>query len=206
MSTSPAGDTLSRQRSASPAKRSAALMEGEDDVPVTRQSLPGTSSLPDTSLSTANDGAVDAHQSLEDEININHEDNSDLPKQSNHAKHAHDHDPPPYSAIPPSPTDLTIDQQVSQIMTLVQQSPSPGQKGFVVSYKWLARVLSRSTNAPEEMEYEPSATEGDVGSIDNSGIVSPGAFANAITPFEQTDLPFIHLIPGLRIGLSLIHI
>lgn len=125
----------------------------------------------------------------------------EIPRQS-----IEQEDPPPYSSIADAPsateTAFSIDEQVAHILKLTQEGLWEGQRGFVVSYKWLGRVLSRSTAAPPDgREFDKEASEGDIGNIDNSDIVDAAAFASGLTPFEgQSEHPFIPLLPGLTLG------
>jgi ubiquitin carboxyl-terminal hydrolase 4/11/15 len=43
-----------------------------------------------------------------------------------------------------------IDEQVAKVMELSLQPLKEGQKGFVVSMKWLSRVLSRASGSRKE--------------------------------------------------------
>lgn len=157
MSESQDGDGLSRQRSASPAKRSAALMEGTEHTSSTQD----TAVQPDAVMTDAATPSQDA--------------------------------PPPYSAS----NMPTIDVQITQIMSLLQKQLIDGQKGFVVATAWLQRVLARSSEHAGSKDYDKEASEGEVGRIDNSSIVAPGAFANPIAMFEDSKHAFVTLRPGL---------
>lgn len=93
----------------------------------------------------------------------------------------------------------TIDDQIEQVTMLAQQPLQEGQKGFVVTKKWLSRVLSRGTQTKDADGYGKEAREGVVGPVDNTGIdlitdPSTGAFKD-----EAGDL-FIPLRLGLQIS------
>ena len=64
----------------------------------------------------------------------------------------------------------SIDDQIRQVMQLAEQPAEEGQKGYLVSTKWLSRVLSRGSNAVGADKYGKEAREGKIGSIDNSGL------------------------------------
>ncbi|KAI7716302.1 UCH-domain-containing protein, partial [Hortaea werneckii] len=97
--------------------------------------------------------------------------------------------PPPYS-LP------SIDEQVRRVMELMQASPRAGDRGQVVSKKWLDRVLARTTENANSSEYPKEARKGDIGPIDNSDIVHEGAFDEPIL-HTKDHRPFIALKPGL---------
>ena len=175
---------MSRQRSASPVKRSAASMEGTEEANtaavITTDGHSLQSQQTDSAMAEVSSPAPPAG----------------LQQSGDMAS------PPPYSPAVPS---LSVDDQVEQIWQLVQQSPSEGQKGFVVSYKWLGRVLSRRCNATDVQgrEFAKDASEGDIGPVDNSNIVAPGAFSSkTLTPFEDGQHPFVPLTPGLSVALE----
>jgi len=93
-----------------------------------------------------------------------------------------------------------IDEQVAKVMELSLQPLKEGQKGFVVSMKWLSRVLSRASGSRKET-FEKSATEGDIGPVDNSGLnlvtdPSVGTFK------DEAGKPFIPLTLGLTVGVD----
>ena len=69
-----------------------------------------------------------------------------------------------------SPPTLSIDEQISKVTRLVMAPSVEDQKGYVVSNKWLARVLSRSSDTEEAKKYPKEAAEGPVGPVDNTGI------------------------------------
>ena len=69
-----------------------------------------------------------------------------------------------------SPPMLSIDEQISKVTRLVMAPLAEGQKGYVVSNKWLARVRSRSSDTEEAKKYPKEAAEGPVGPVDNTGI------------------------------------
>lgn len=155
-----------RQRSASPAKRSASLMEGADEIVSTHQA--------DTT--TLNGNAIAP---------------------------AVDDNPPAYSEHPnpaATTTTLTIDDQISQVSTLAQAELVDGDKGFVVATKWLMKVVARGSVPFPDMDVDKTALEGEIGPIDNSDIVPPGAFQNAIKPFELDDVEYVPLLRGLSMG------
>lgn len=72
------------------------------------------------------------------------------------------------SAIAP---DLPpIDEQINTVKQICAKELTEGQKGYVVSRKWLARVLSRGSDTEEARKYGKEAKEGPVGPVDNTGL------------------------------------
>jgi ubiquitin carboxyl-terminal hydrolase 4/11 len=69
------------------------------------------------------------------------------------------------------PVDLpSIDEQVSKVTALVQKPLEDGQKGYAVSIKWLNRVRARSSMRNEIGKIDKSATEGEIGPVDNTDL------------------------------------
>lgn len=68
----------------------------------------------------------------------------------------------------------SLDEQYGEIMLLLHQPISDGQIGFIVSSRWLARVLSRTPLAKEHGPYEKEASEGSIGPVDNSFLAVEG--------------------------------
>jgi ubiquitin carboxyl-terminal hydrolase 4/11 len=98
---------------------------------------------------------------------------------------------------PPSATAvLTIDEQVTKVTELTLRPLQDKQKGYVVSAKWLSRVLARSSVRPGGETFDKSATEGEIGPVDNSDLVlvteGSGHF------LDEAGDPFVLLRPGLQ--------
>ena len=94
----------------------------------------------------------------------------------------------------------TIDEQVAKVQELSYQPLREGQKGFIVSRKWLGRVLAR-VSEPSHETFDKSATEGDIGPVDNSGLnlvadTSVGLFR------DEAGEPFAPLTLGLTMGVD----
>ena len=71
----------------------------------------------------------------------------------------------------PSADVPSIDEQVTQVTQLVMKPLKDKQKGYVVSTKWLIRVIARSSEPSDTVKIPKSATEGEIGPIDNSDLV-----------------------------------
>ena len=103
----------------------------------------------------------------------------------------------------PTATDIPpIDNQIAQVTELANlQSLKEGQKGYIVSNKWLYRVLSRGSKdaAKDKDKYGKDVREGVIGPVDNSGIDMITDPATGTFKDERGD-PFIPLRPGLQLG------
>lgn len=112
---------------------------------------------------------------------------------------------PPTSKDPPAAEAATagplLDEQIHQIMTLHQAIPQDGQRGFVVSMWWLSRVLSRVSDSKQFGPFDKSASEGEIGPINNEPLFDQDASAweqDHIS--EATGQLFVPMKPGLQIG------
>lgn len=91
-----------------------------------------------------------------------------------------------------------IGEQIEMVEQIASKPLSEGQKGFLVSDRWLGRVYSR-TYSEKAKRYPKEAAEGEVGPIDNGGL-------NLVVDPTLRDLkdekgdPYIPLRPGLQIG------
>jgi len=94
----------------------------------------------------------------------------------------------------------SYDEQVVKVRELIERKPQDKSKGFVVSGKWLRRVQARSSYPPEGI-VEKSATEGDVGSLDNSDIAMVGEDSGSLK--DEAGETFTFLRPGLMFGEDL---
>lgn len=71
------------------------------------------------------------------------------------------------TAVPDLPP---IDEQIRKVTNMCNRELQEGQKGFIISTKWLARVLARGSDPDEAKKYSKEAMEGPVGPVDNSGL------------------------------------
>ncbi|KAL8732088.1 MAG: hypothetical protein Q9166_003042 [cf. Caloplaca sp. 2 TL-2023] len=85
----------------------------------------------------------------------------------------------------------SIDDQIGQVMHLHNRPPQEGQKGFVISCKWLSRVLARGSGPDSVATYGKEAAEGPIGPVDNSGIdmVTDPSIKNLKDEKGQTFVP-----------------
>ncbi|CAO1603348.1 hypothetical protein XANCAGTX0491_006936 [Xanthoria calcicola] len=64
----------------------------------------------------------------------------------------------------------SIDSQIARVMDLVNRPLQEGQKGLIISYRWLSRVMARGSNPDLVARFGKEAAEGPIGPVDNSGI------------------------------------
>ncbi|KAF2497990.1 UCH-domain-containing protein [Lophium mytilinum] len=96
------------------------------------------------------------------------------------------------------PAPPSIDDQVSKVHELVQIPLVEGQEGYVIANQWLERVLARQTDAMPGL-FDKSATEGELGPVDNSALVDESMFpADELT--DERSEQFLRLKPGLEMG------
>lgn len=93
----------------------------------------------------------------------------------------------------------SIDEQIEQVLQLAHTPLQQGQKGFIISKKWLSRVLSRGSSTEKGEKFEKEAREGVIGPVDNTGInlaVDPsmGSFT------DEAGEPYVPLRSGLQIS------
>ncbi|KAF2803650.1 UCH-domain-containing protein [Mytilinidion resinicola] len=109
---------------------------------------------------------------------------SDTASVSNHESTA-------TSTLPAPPS---IDDQVAKVYELVQQPLVEGQEGYIVSSKWLERVMARAADATPG-QFDKSATEGEIGPVDNSALVDESYFEDELT--DERGEPFVRLKLGV---------
>lgn len=91
-----------------------------------------------------------------------------------------------------------IDEQVQQVLDLAQKFPEDKQKGYVLSYNWLNRVLARSSKERVLKPIDKKFAEGDIGPVDNSDIIldtDPSLIFQ-----DEAGEPFVPLRPGLQMN------
>ena len=106
----------------------------------------------------------------------------------------------PKQANPRGPLP-SIDDQISKVTTLIEQELQDGQRGYVVSTKWLERVTARGSQPQMGAKQTKALMEGEIGPVDNSGM-------NMITDLPSTNFKdeegksFVQLKPGLQLGVD----
>lgn len=100
------------------------------------------------------------------------------------------------TSIAPTISDIpSIEEQVNMVTALASKPLEEDQKGFVVSIKWLNRVRARSSARDEVAKLDKSASEGEVGPVDNSDLVM--TMEGFQTEDEKGD-PYLPLKPGVQ--------
>lgn len=97
----------------------------------------------------------------------------------------------------PSCDPPTLDDQIEQVVALAHKPMQEGQKGFIISKKWLSRVLSRGSNTKEADKYGKEAREGAIGPVDNTGI-SLVTDPSAAALYDEAGEIYVPLRPGLQ--------
>lgn len=194
-------------RSASPAKRSAADMEdaGSESNAAGQQSVPGSFEAVPVDEKTPFDDGTEKMKDVQQETIGNGASTSEqgtmTTSTSSTGLQSDDTRPPAGSRDSKRPVYTTeeTDQQVAKVRQAWSEPLDLGQRGVVVSTKWLARVLSRSSEGLKSGEYPKDAREGSVGPVDNADIVPEGGNAG---PFlhDMEGRDFIPLKPGLTMG------
>ena len=102
-------------------------------------------------------------------------------------------------SVTPTTELPSIDQQIYHVKQIAARPLSEGQKGYVVACRWLARVLGRSSSGDEAEKYAKDAKEGPVGPVDNSGL---GSVMDPLSGHfrDEEGEPFVPLRPGLVLG------
>ena len=203
---------MSSVRSASPAKRSAADME-DAGAQQSQETVTGSFTKRDGDGPGAFDEAMAGMEAASENTETQDQATNSVVMSvegteiANSSATSFESEPPPaYTEMDTtSKTDMTgytteqLDQQVAKVMEAIAGSLDVGEKGVVVSNKWLARVMSRTSDGLKSSEYPKEAREGPIGPVDNSDIVPDGEFERPhLSDNHKGD--FIPLKPGLSYG------
>ena len=105
----------------------------------------------------------------------------------------------------PSESDSTssnmpsIDEQIGKVTELSHRPLQQGQKGYLVSSKWLGRVLARGSHPDMGSKQSKEASEGPIGPVDNCDIemiLDPEIHKLK----DERDIPFVSLKPEVQLG------
>ncbi|KAL8949676.1 MAG: hypothetical protein Q9222_004237 [Ikaeria aurantiellina] len=93
----------------------------------------------------------------------------------------------------------SIDEQIGQVMQLTNSPLQKGEKGFVISCKWLSRVLARGSTTDVVSKFGKEAAEGMIGPVDNTGLemVMDQSVRNLR---DEKGHSFVPLRPELQMG------
>ncbi|OKL63316.1 hypothetical protein UA08_01805 [Talaromyces atroroseus] len=92
----------------------------------------------------------------------------------------------------------SIDEQVQRVLELAQKFPEDKQKGYVLSYNWLNRVLARSSKEGGTKPIDKKFAEGEIGPVDNSDIILDTDPTSIFQ--DEAGEPFVPLRPGLQMN------
>lgn len=98
--------------------------------------------------------------------------------------------------LPTAVSIPSIDEQIAKVTLLVQKELEEGHKGYLISAKWFQKVQARSSNPADLGKIEKSATEGEIGPVDNSDIAL--AIDEAYRLSDEVGEPYVPLRPGLQ--------
>jgi hypothetical protein len=91
----------------------------------------------------------------------------------------------------------SIEEQVGTVQALTMKPLEKGQKGYIVSYAWLRKVMARSSDRDEkDPKFDKIDLDGEIGPVDNSDIVLAGDPSAAALKDEAGE-PYFPLRPGV---------
>ncbi|KAK5118390.1 hypothetical protein LTR62_002904 [Meristemomyces frigidus] len=204
------GQSVLGARSVSPAKRSAADMDGEDELEVHQlEAAPRSFEKKQVDGPPEYEQALDGMRSQDTSMDVTEDiavPSTEGTQTANSSATSFSEDPPPYTEtsdhpLKPEPEYTTeeLDEQVSRVMRAVQQgSLDLGDKGVVVSKVWLSRVLSRTSEGLKSGDFPKEARQGAIGPVDNLSVVPEGGFDSEIS--DGRGSTFIPLKAGLQLG------
>ena len=194
------GGASSPIRSASPAKRSASIMEN-GDVSMNGSQESNNASTTDELESVVRRKSKSQGSRHKRELSV------DMISQETPTSNG-----PQFgvttSRIKPSAASSTpdaavanlppIEEQIEQVTSMVHQNSQEGDRGYAVANKWLARVLARGPRA-EASQYSKDAKEGPIGPVDNTGLNLVTDPSTSSLKDEKGD-SFVPLRPGLNLS------
>ena len=94
----------------------------------------------------------------------------------------------------------SIDEQVTKVTGLMVNAAwmKEGQKGYIISYKWLSKVMSRSSDSSVSGRFSKEAREGEIGPVDNSDLWLDTDASNKFKDEKGEDFVFIK--PNLQLN------
>ncbi|KAF7719981.1 Ubiquitin carboxyl-terminal hydrolase [Penicillium ucsense] len=93
----------------------------------------------------------------------------------------------------------TIDDQISKVIALANEPLKDGQKGYVVSSRWVKTLYARSTAYADQADKEAMSSE--LGPVDNRDVVLDTDPANSNFKYESGDA-YVPLRPNLTLGVD----
>lgn len=93
----------------------------------------------------------------------------------------------------------SLDEQVTKVMVMMQHPLRERQEGYIISERWLERVWARtSENSGRPQEFSKEATQGPIGSVDNSALVDLDLLNDDL--MDQRGEDFIPLSKAMQMG------
>lgn len=107
------------------------------------------------------------------------------------------------SSVPRSSTSSTvvlppIDEQIQIVKGMLEKPIQDKQKGYLISQKWLNRVLAKSSEGLGQDKISKEAVEGPIGPIDNSDLAM--VMENSGKFEDEAGETFVPMKPGLMFG------
>lgn len=192
-------------RSASPAKRSRADMEGEEKVAGSSSGQEREGKMTDfdeamAGMTPAQAGDVETQTTVDEGVQTSASES--MATTSTSATSFQSGELSSESAQTTTeqkgPSIPSIDEQERIVRELHQKTLDEGQRGFAFSRQWLNRVLSRSSQGQHSSEFPKEAREGPIGPVDNSDLVPDGKFPKDPVK-DASNNPYIPLKPGLAL-------
>lgn len=138
------------------------------------------------------------HQNAPSDNSASSAPDSLIPSPSNQSTAATSLNTDAYAVPPAATSPPSLDEQVARVTQLSLKEPQEGDKGYLVSTKWLVRVQARSVFASDLTIVPKSATEGDIGPVDNSDLAM--VIEDSGKLLDEAGEPYVPLRPGLSHG------
>jgi ubiquitin carboxyl-terminal hydrolase 4/11/15 len=105
---------------------------------------------------------------------------------------------PTMSVAPAEERLPPIDDQIAQVSKLAQSPLKNGEKGYIISKEWLARVQARGTQTHNGAKLPKELMEGEIGPVDNTGLNMITDPTNSFK--DEAGEPYVPLKPGLQLS------
>jgi hypothetical protein len=153
-------------RSASPAKRRASEMDGEQT-----HDHPDKMDV-DSSKSQAQTAHAQDASSAMSSTPTSTRDSSGNGTESSVSTEVETEEPKP-----------SLDKQVESVVAQISQRPEgEGLAGYVISRQWLGRVVARSKFNEEMGPFDKDSLEGEIGPVNNESVIASGSFLPTLLP------------------------
>ncbi|KUJ19216.1 UCH-domain-containing protein [Mollisia scopiformis] len=174
------------QRSSSPLKRPASDLE--TDIPSSQKDDVDMIPVPSSEPTRQTEDSAEQPEPRAASVDMTQDEGNDDEVAKSEMIEANENAAPAKSAeteIPP------IDVQIKTVTTIYEaageRQPNEGDEVYLVSRRWLGRVISRGSDSRKNSKVEP---DGEIGPVDNSDIVQ-----QIITDAEEKQ--FVQLKPGM---------